>query len=94
MKTPTNDWVSLLEVVKLLHHPNFYWGAMNGFSALKYLDIRIDTRDCKCLVNDRHGKPVSLKVLCEGLENPSIANMNSNSAIEIKVLSCPTEDNV
>jgi hypothetical protein len=83
------QWEQLLEVVKLLHHPNFYWGAMGGLTNCKYLDLRIDTRDLKCLVRDRDGKPVKLARIREGLEKPTMVEMNSNPPIEITVLSSP-----
>lgn len=83
------QWVPLLEVVALLHHPNFYWGAMGGLTNCKYLDLRIDTRDCKCLVRDRDGRPVTLERIREGLAQPTCAEMNENPPIEITVLSSP-----
>lgn len=83
------QWVPLLEVVALLHHPNFYWGAMGGLTNCKYLDLRIDTRDCKCLVRDRDGRPVTLERIREGLEKPTMAEMNENPPIAITVLSSP-----
>ena len=83
------QWVPLLEVVRLLHHPNFYWGAMGGLTNCKYLDLRIDTRDCKCLVRDRDGRTVTLERIREGLEKPTRAEMNENPSIEIAVLSSP-----
>jgi hypothetical protein len=76
-------WVSLLEVVRLLHHPNFYWGAMDGLTDCKYLTLRIDTRDCKCLVSDRKNVPVSLARIREGLENSTMPGMNENPMVTI-----------
>lgn len=80
-----NEWVPLLDLVKILHHPNFYWGSMGGFTNCKYLEIRIDTRDCKCLVRDRDGKPVDLLELAAACEKPVMAEMNQNPQIEIRV---------
>jgi len=85
--------VSLLEVVALLHHPNFYWGAMGGLTNCKYLDLRIDTRDCKCVVRDRDGRPVTLERIRKGLEKPTMAEMNENPPIAITVLSSPNNPN-
>jgi hypothetical protein len=83
---PPNNWVPLLEVVELLHHPNFYWGSMGGLTNAKYLDLRIDTRDLRCIVKDRDGKPLSLDRIREGLADPVMTGMNENPQIEIKVV--------
>lgn len=80
---PAPDWVPLLEVVELLHHPNFYWGSMGGLTGLKYLDLHIDTRDNQCVVTDRDGNPVSLATIRAALAKPIMADMNENPEITI-----------
>lgn len=80
---PPDLRVPLLEVVELLHHPNFYWGAMNGLTNLKYLTLQIDTRDNRCLVTDRDGNPVKLADIRAGLANPTMLDMNENPGITI-----------
>ena len=82
----TNEWVPLLDVVKALHHPNFYWGSLGGFMNCKYLELRIDTRDNKCLVRDRDGKEVDFTKVVAALQKPVMAEMNQNPQIEIRVV--------
>ena len=76
-------WVSLLDVVRLLHHPNFYWGAMGGLTNLKYINLWIDTRDNRCVLTDRDGKPVTLERIQRGLDAPTMGEMNENPQISI-----------
>lgn len=76
-------WVSLLDVVRLLHHPNFYWGAMGGLTNCKYINLWIDTRDNRCVLTDRDGKPVTLERIQRGIEAPTMAGMNENPQITI-----------
>lgn len=81
---PPDPWVPLLDVVRALHHPNFYWGSMGGFTNCKYLDLRVDTRDGRCLVRDRDGRPVRLADIQAALEKPTMAEMNQKPQIEIR----------
>ncbi len=68
---PTNDgWIPLSRIWKALHHPNFYWGSLGGFSDCKYLELRIDTRDNCATVKDRNSKPVDFDALEKKLEKP------------------------
>ncbi len=76
--------VPILDVVRVLHHPNFYWGALNGHTNCKYLNLLIDTRDNACVVKDRDGKIVDWDRLKAQLEIPAMAEMNSNPQIEIR----------
>lgn len=73
-------WVDLNEVLEVLYHPDFYWGADNDFIDLKYLELRIDTRDLHCIVKDRNGKIVDFDEVKETLNNvnPLCQEMNQN----------------
>lgn len=82
---PNDHWVPLLDVVQLLHHPNFYWGGMDGLTNCKYLNLCIDTRDLKCVITDRDNRPVSLERLRRGVERPTMAGMNGNPEVKIEV---------
>lgn len=75
----SENWVPLADVVEVLRHPNFYWGSMGGLTSLKYMELRIDTRDNKCVVRDRDGKPVSMERIRESLANPIRPDMNQNT---------------
>lgn len=75
-------WENLKDVLALLTHPNFYWGAHNDFLDLKYLELRIDTRDLHCIVKDRNSKIVDFKKVMETLDNidPNCREMNENKS--------------
>jgi hypothetical protein len=75
---PENNWIPLSEIVGIIHHPNFYWGASDGFTDCKYLELRIDTRDNYCQVRNNKRNFVDVAKLKLALKNPSINNMNNN----------------
>jgi len=83
MSLPENNWVPLSEVVDIIYHKNFYWGALNGFTDCKYLELRIDTRDNCCMVRDRHHKAVDLVKLKAALETPILDDMNENPQLAL-----------
>lgn len=83
MNLPPNNWIPLSEIIDIIHHPSFYWGAMDGFMDCKYLELRIDTRDNCCMVRDRNHKPVDLAKLKAALEKPIIKNTNSNPQLAL-----------
>ncbi len=76
--------IPLLEIARVLHHPNFYWGGMGGFTNCKYLTITVDTRDLKCYIKDRDGKLVDWEAVKAALDKPIMAEMNANPQIEIR----------
>jgi hypothetical protein len=69
-------WISLDRIVRVLRHPDFYWG---NIPRAKYLELRIDTRDNCALIMDRNGKPVTIEDLEAAAENPSMPGMNDNT---------------
>jgi hypothetical protein len=79
----SQEWVSLADLVDVIHHPNFYWGALQDHTDCKYLTVRIDTRDNHCLVSDRNGKPVDLATLRKAVETPVIEEMNQNPRLAL-----------
>lgn len=80
---PAARWVPLADVLKLLNHPDFHWCVGGGLSDLKYMELRIDTRDNCCLVMDRNRKPVDLSRAAKALESPYLKGMNDNPAVEV-----------
>ena len=54
------EWVSLSEVIDVLNDPEWEWWRN---SKCKYLVIRLDMRDGKCLISDRNGKPLTVEEL-------------------------------
>lgn len=83
MSLPPDNWIPLSEIVDIIHHPNFYWGAIDEFTDCKYLELRIDTRDNCCMVRDRNHKPVDLVKLKAALEEPIIEGMNENPQLAL-----------
>lgn len=86
---PASDWVPLRRVLGLLHHPNFFWSCPGlGVTELKYMELRIDTRDCGCLVKDRNGrqlKPEQLEELEQNLASfkGMFNHMNENQEMAL-----------
>lgn len=78
-KSKTATWVSLEEVIELINHPDFYWGSHNDFIDLKYINLRIDTRDLACIVRDRNNKPVDIKKIKDSLPDVVIKGMNETA---------------
>lgn len=76
---PEVNWVNLKDVLEFLTHPNFYWGAHNEFVNLKYLELRVDTRDLHCIVKNRRGKIVDLEKMKALLPSVVIEEMNQNT---------------
>lgn len=83
------DLIPLRRVINLLHHPNFMWTCPGlGVTKLKYMELRVDTRDCACLVKDRDGRAVTPQQL-EELErtlsnfNGTFASMNDNPELAL-----------
>ena len=56
------EWVSLSEVIDVLNDPEWEWWRNSN---CKYLNIRLDMRDGKCLISDRNGKPLTVDKLRE-----------------------------
>lgn len=77
-------WLPLAEIIDIIHHPNFYWGSMGGFTDCKYIELRIDTRDNCCVVRDRNHKLVDVAKLKAALDKPIMAGMNSNPQLSLK----------
>lgn len=75
-----DPWVPLMDVLKLLHHPNFHWCAGGGLERLKYTEVtlRIDTRDNCCLVRDRNGKSVDMRKTMEAMKTTFLKGANDN----------------
>lgn len=78
------EWVPLADVVSLLNHPDFYWGVLD--CRVKYLQLRVDTRDNLCLVKDRNDRPISLDLIQERIaklhqdnSNEWMRGMNENA---------------
>ncbi len=78
-----DPWIPLAEIVDVLHHPCFYWGALGGFTNCKYLELRIDTRDNSALVRDRNGNSVDWQALKASLDQPIMREMNSNPRLAL-----------
>ena len=76
---------SLIEVLEVLHHPDFYWLTMNGLTCCKYLNLRVDTRDNRCWITDRDNRPIDLKTIKEHLKGAR-KGMNSNPAIVVNLI--------
>jgi len=80
---PAQDpWVPLADVLTLINHPNFHW-CVGGLEELKYIELRIDTRDNCCLVKTRNGKQVDMAKVAKALELPYLKGMNENPAVEV-----------
>lgn len=77
--SPVVKWENLKDVLEFLTHPDFYWGAHNEFVDLKYLELRVDTRDLHCIVKDQNGKMVDLKKMKALLTDVVINEMNQNT---------------
>lgn len=75
---PIAKWENLKDVLAFLTHPDFYWGAHNDFIDLKYLELRVDTRDLHCIVKDRNGKIVDLEKMKALLPDVVFKEMNEN----------------
>ena len=78
---PIAKWVNLKDLLEFLTHPDFYWGSHEQFLDLKYLELRVDTRDLHCIVKDRNGKMVDLDKMKALLPDVCINEMNENKQI-------------
>lgn len=78
-----SPWVPLVQVMDILHHPNFHWCADRLFADCKFVELRLDTRDNWCLVRDQNGSPVDLTKLRTALENPTLDKMNENPQLAL-----------
>lgn len=76
-------WMPLVELLKVLYHPDFFWSSGAGITDLKYLELRLDTRDLGCLVGNRYGRQISAAILQQGLVAPAFRSMNENNPAEL-----------
>lgn len=72
-------WTPLEKVLKYLHHPDFYWGSHPFLNDLKYVELRIDTRDLHCLIKNRNGGGVCPADIRKAIEEADPKGMNENS---------------
>lgn len=54
-----NRWIPIDRALAIINHPKFYWGGHEDFVKLKYIQLRIDTRDNCALFQDRDGNVLS-----------------------------------
>lgn len=86
---PEDPYIPLARLIDLLHAPDFLWSCPGlGATELKYMEVRIDTRDLGCFVRDRHGKHVDLADLEKRLSTNHIAEMfrgmNENEVLSLQ----------
>lgn len=62
---PPDPWVPLSEVLAILNDPRWTW-VRNA--RCKYVDLRVDTRDMKCLIRDRDGLVITLHDLSRQMD--------------------------
>lgn len=67
MKTPDQpvEWVPVADALAIIQDPRWSW-AQNA--SCKYVSLRIDTRDGKCLISDRDDNRITLKQLSRQLD--------------------------
>lgn len=58
------NWKNLKEIMAVLEDDNFSW--TNNFD-LKYIDLRIDTRDNHAVIKDRKGNVIDIETLETGI---------------------------
>jgi hypothetical protein len=69
-------WYPLEEILSVLRHIDFHW---ENDDRVKYLELRVDTRDNCAMVRDRHGNAIGLPYLKKMCEDPVLGCMNENS---------------
>ncbi len=52
-------WMPLARISELLTNRKWFWCFTPDAWDLKYIDIRVDTRDNCCVVKDRNGKVIA-----------------------------------
>lgn len=61
-----DNWKNLKEIIAVLEDENFSW--TNNFD-LKYIDLRVDTRDNHAVIKDRKGNVIDIETLKTGIKN-------------------------
>ncbi len=62
-------WITLSSVLSIIQNKNWSW-VRN--SACKYINLRIDTRDFKCLLSNRDDQEITLEDLSRQLEKTNV----------------------
>jgi hypothetical protein len=66
------EWLPLdtvIEKIKKIKPDNWY-----KFPSIKYIELRIDTRDLTCLIRNRKGKEIDIKELINFTHSKEILN--------------------
>lgn len=63
---PPDPWVPVADALAIIQDPRWQW-ALNA--RCKYVELRIDTRDGRCIIKDRDGQTITLKQLSRQLDD-------------------------
>lgn len=74
-----DKWIDLKKILEVIESDYFYWG---NHSRLKYLNIRIDTRDNHAVLFDRDDKEIDLEILKKGIGDYVIPKRDFSKLLE------------